>query len=720
MQKNDKNILYMNPLYKIYSNRPGNYVLVGETGGAGKSVMLRCLHDTLLRQSTVSNPKWIPIYFKLSALNMGDSIGEPLYDRVRKLCDTPELGRQQVIKLISKHSDTKFVFLLDGYNEIIFRKVGTGSDVFSELSQEILELNLENVDFIISSRNVEVYRRLKDRTLSELKLLKIRPFTEKQINEYLGIGSNVELPFVANSMMLKMTKRVMEEELMEKEKSVQRITSKYALMNRYFKDELSLKRNEWKEGAEFSINVYQKTFEKYVPFVAFKITKYLIQKALGNDDSKAPLYGRVIWEIYEEDKVNFPDYTPYDINQALKTTGYITDEESIIFSHDSYRDFFAAKAVLEGNESIDAEELEKYMLDLAKVLNGDGKADITPQTQFLELAQFIYEGAKELTEDENPVAKILEDENHLADKEKACNVSFRFYFELAGLYELLDADEKSYELGYLAYDNMPATTGEDPLSEAGVYNFIECCVRKYKPAVGARDCLGIIEQAEKYLSKAEQHIQDMDENQIEKYHRLKRVILSNKAAYYISNYAEDPERALKMQFKTLELAKEYETSATIAEVYRTIMTSYAHIGRACENEKEKAEYYIKAYNAFCDGVSALTGKRNLSEGIGAIEEAERSALVMRPNFVLRALVNELQLLKNDNVPYELKEELFQEAEYQVRYAYEKIKMNVDDSQKNYLIERLKEYDDYLHKIENNSKAIKALQKTVIDYLEKMQ
>lgn len=47
-------------------------------------------------------------------------------------------------------------------------------------------------------------------------------------------------------------------------------------------------------------------------------------------------------------------------------------------------------------------------------------------------------------------------------------------------------------------------------------------------------------------------------------------------------------------------------------------------------------------------------------------------------------------------------------------------MNVDDSQKNYLIERLKEYDDYLHKIENNSKAIKALQKTVIDYLEKMQ
>ena len=536
-------------LLELYEKAPRNYFICADpkvkelTGGMGKTSMMKYLEHEICGKE-VHGKIVIPIYVKMSECNSKSVDSDVLYQYVLKHYRN-HVTKKAIMEMFETSSTHRFLFLLDGINEVNNYVLPSGLTVYDCLAMNIKELiQYENVHVIMTSRmNHELDQLFETRYLCALE--------HEQYRRYLQMKEDEILPetlarLCKNPMLLRMFKCVYEND----REAALSLKTRYDLIGQYFLLDTEYKKNpEWNDHL---LKVRKVVIETIYPYIAF------------NYECKL----KKVFEVCDVPR----NITVELIDKVIRMMG-ILDEE-LNFQHEIIQDYFTVQGFLQRWEYAGARnDVKVFLEELRQNMKYDSSLgmDYQRRTKDMDFCEFLYAAR----------GKNLESYLKKCNLDDAQKLAFYFYYDLAGLYKDLIQPELAEEVGSIAVQLLMKMEVNDSCTAffmADAYNYLGYCLVK-------------IDDSIKYLERAKTILEENDDLS-KKEKRLMGRILSNMGAYYYAR--RDFESAMRWHRAAMEYRQEKDLREDMIHSCRTLMSDYYML-----------KLYDKAYECYLKGLEFL-------------------------------------------------------------------------------------------------------------------
>ncbi len=625
-------------LIERYLSKPGNYI-VEAGGGYGKSTSLKYLAG-FLKDRQVNGKKELAVYIPMAEFNFRNIQAGALLEYLRQFFSM-EVTERAILEMIADSAEEyHYLFLLDGLNEVHNYEVN-GQTVMDHICNDIMRLiSYANVSFIISTRSAEL---IPENLKKEFEILVLQPLSNQAVSRYLGIKDMEMIPghirkMLENPMLLTIFRDIYEK---MPEQAV-KIGNKYELFELYFVQDENLHHHE--EYSDHLLRVRKYVIEKILPAAAFEAECRLLKNEQNSEKDMQEILKKTC------DTCSPPEHTSAGmLREAVFSLGIL--DRNRRFTHELYRDYFAAK----GFEQLNGSDAGDRTADFIELLNGwiehNGRQkELARRTRFLDLADFIFSAVGS-----GLVRKLRS--CGVRSEERILTLAENFYQQLSGVYDDLSEGREAAEIGWIALKHLQeAEQYYHPVEAAQKYSFTYYSIKWDITGDLQKDgkCLEVILNARKILDQVQDDWRDQE------YHRLYGKVLSNIGSYYYKLGQKKGACALEMyetaerfHRQALEYRKKYCDDSALAASYRTLMSDSYQMGN-----------YVQGYRYYCEAMDALNQNRTLEEALvfqkGGIPE----------DLVERAIGSEVKILMEGNEP-ELRARIQAELPNQIRYVYER-------------------------------------------------
>ena len=633
----------MNLLEK-YLSKPDNYQLVG-AGGTGKTTSLQYMQQEMLKERTKlpgTEEVVIPIYIRMAIFNFREIKNEVLYEYIGSYFELENRRAKDLIENMFRENVGKYRFLLmlDGVNELIDKKGEDGENSIYTKFENDLEslLKHSNVNIICSTRNKKGI--FNGNNIKKFNILNMQPLTQEQINTYIHVRSEYFNngffeEILKTPMLLKMFKVVYD----YNSDIAKNLSNKYALIDNYMKAEISLR--EIGEYRDDNQEVRRYILNYVLPYIAYFVEKNMVKR----QGFEGLFFEELLQEAYKNTQENNDGHTKKTVEIILKGMNLVTEE--LIFSHDLIREFFAFKYMKVLIEKHNNEEVASFLGSLIQDIKYAENNKISNQVQNFDFAELMmgYYGGK-------PLEKILQKAG-IGEKESLILVQNLFQ-EIAGVYDDLGSAyfTEGAKYGWKSYTYLQLI--KDSYNEfelASKINFISyCVVKKNSP----KETWELLDRAEEYILLCEKK----NDFELEKVHKLKAKIYSNKGAfYYNEELGNDYFKAIEYYEKSLAVREVIEDENGISICKKNIMQSYYHL----ENYEEAYKYYLVALDKKINNVFSVWYMQTYIHNPKENQDLELA------NLVERGIGTEMNLLSNNELSNTIQNELCYEIPYVFDY-----------------------------------------------------
>ena len=630
---------FNNSLAKTYVQTPRSYFLTADAG-FGKTTILKHFSNILQEKEIYDSygqlQTLVVIYISMYDINMLPSVDiekGPIIELLRKEnIFNHSIDHAGIYEMIKKDTTYRYVFLLDGINEVQNRILGTDS-IYSIIETEIMRLmTYTNVDVIASARSEKILSNrmfvCEDGERATLKVVRLTGMRQvegtpdkKRIVNYLNTEEGVipddlweelECP-----MLLSYYKQILHSDKFDSELK-QNIRCKTDLLDCYYdldimKNTDDIKVNQWD-------NIRREHLLKWVlPGIAFDIEGKMLSLNNENDtyviDTKSIFYD--VCNQYEQYYPDIPGGRENLWNGLIRLQ--ICDEKGK-FIHDIIREYWASKGLfLRMYYSHKDEDIKIFFDDISlNIIRGKDSFEIARQTRHIGLIEIIYEMIQNKTPGKYD---YLCSQYAMARKgsSDAEVIDYRTMFELFVHYmsmldDLHDSDMAA-EVGWFAYDGIPKEKREAVfewyenndkayylvkiLNDMGYSTNNSSIIKNHleENDAGNPNALTLLQNGidivDKMLLK-EIACSDYEKNKL---YVLKGKLLNNIGAYY---YGRDEYYKADSAYKA---AFEYRKNKglDLSVSYKVISSNYFQIGELCKsngNIKEAMQMYKKANEIF--------------------------------------------------------------------------------------------------------------------------
>ena len=292
-----------------------------------------------------------------------------------------EVTERAILEMIADSAEEyHYLFLLDGLNEVHNYEVN-GQTVMDHICNDIMRLiSYANVSFIISTRSAEL---IPENLKKEFEILVLQPLSNQAVSRYLGIKDMEMIPghirkMLENPMLLTIFRISMRRCRSRRVK----IGNKYELFELYFVQDENLHHHE--EYSDHLLRVRKYVIEKILPAAAFEAECRLLKNEQNSEKDMQEILKKTC------DTCSPPEHTSAGmLREAVFSLGIL--DRNRRFTHELYRDYFAAK----GFEQLNGSDAGDRTADFIELLNGwiehNGRQkELARRTRFLDLADFIF------------------------------------------------------------------------------------------------------------------------------------------------------------------------------------------------------------------------------------------------------------------------------------------------------------------------------------------
>lgn len=748
-----------NSLAELYMRRPKSYIMTADAG-FGKTIMLKhfaqILNGTEIYDDDGKLQTMIVVYLSMYDINLmpSDTADKgPIIELLRKLgIINHNVDRAGILEMIKKDESYRYVFLLDGINELHDRH--TGMDyLFSIIEKEINDLtSYGNVDIILSTRSEKILPRsiydtaLNENALSILRLNGMRHeeggADKERILDYLqkdadyvpdDLWEELESP-----MLLKYYKEIIQRN--DESFDYSNIHCKTDLLDCYYNLDIA----KYTDNNE--VNEWDKIRREYLlkwvlPGVAFYVENELI--SLVNSDEAGQIELRT---IFEEVCDKFEQYYPaIPGGRDNLWNGFIRlqiCDENGKFIHDIIREYWASKGLLlRMYYSQEDNEITSFIDNISKnIVRGEKAFEIGRQTRHIGLIEIIYELMESTYGNYEYLCKgyAMARKGNKKPEIFDYKVLFELFFNYMSMLDDLNERDKAAEVGWFAYDGI----SED--NRKAVFNdYLDCenkfrlvyilndmgystnnsdVVREHSPenSLGNPDSLTLISYAKEILEGLLINEDDLSEHDAKKYHVMMGKLINNTGAYYYGR--GDYDKALAFHIEAYDYREKY--GIDLSASYKVISSDYFKLGESsisAGNIPEGYKNFLKSYENFkdylgyrCDKINGTNTQKSML--FSEIDEKMHTKIdYIQIINVLGSQTEILKLFQKTDIPKELFDELFKEMLSELEYCKsvvaQKSRRRMTDTEKK-LVEKKEE-------IRKALKLFYMLQKDEIDELSEL-
>lgn len=626
-------------LAERYYSKPGNYIIEAG-GGHGKSTSLKYLSELSFERRTAGK-KEIPVYIPMAELNFQEAQPGILFDYLKQFFSNKVTVQALKEMIADSRENIQYLFLLDGLNEVHNYEIH-GQTVLDYIYNDILcLLGYENVNILISVRAADL---LPDHLKAHFKLLVLKPLSNEAIDRYLSIEKMTVIPghiqeMLKNPMLLTIFKKLYDWNI---ERAVS-IDNKYDLFELYFRYDSEIHLHAMYSDHLQKVRRY--VVEQVLPYVAFRREYLLLGEEPGCEQKGTELLEEACLSCGYPENVRLP--LVCDVIQSLR----IVDED-LCFTHELFRDYFAAKGLVQAGRDGRSEEMASFLERLTNWLEyRDNRRDLPRRTRFLDLADCIFSVYQ------SDLLKKLKSAGIQPEERRVC-LAARFYQELSGVYDDLSNGAEAARIGWIALDYLKISEPYLPrYIVAKNYSFLYYVVKWDKKET--ERCRRIILHAKAIMDQTDESERDQND------HDLYGKILSNIGSYYYklgTEYKSSGNReescsmfreAETWHLQALDYRIEYCDGTYQAASFRTLMS-----------DAYQLEDYAKGYQYYCEALRVLSPYSSLEESMMFGRDG------IPEDLVERALGSEYELLKR-NSSDSITDRILKDLPGQIRYIYYK-------------------------------------------------
>lgn len=723
------NIKSENPLIKIYEKCPRSYFLIGNAS-FGKTTLLQHfaeeLHGMKIENSDGTTQTLIVIYLPMYDVNLlptGDVEKGPILELLKKKKVLNQvIERSGIIEMINNDISYRYIFLLDGINEIQERHLEVGN-IYKTIGREIINLlDYANVDIIATARTERILfddseNRSKLRELlKSIKLIgmcqddgTMNPKIDKEkVSRYLEVDksyiSDDLWELFESPMLLSYYKKILEQAAKDSSEEtklvledVKKIHCKTDLLDCYYNlditkgnDEIFV--NEWDD-------IRREHLLKWIlPGIAFYVEYAMLSV---NQDKEVEIAD--LKEVFDKVYVQFKEY---DTNMPKDKENLwnglmrlqICDENGK-FIHDIIREYWASKGLFIRLYHSHKDEENKLFIDnLAYNLERrNGRFEIVRQTRHIGLIEVIYEitrnksyGKYDFLCKQYAMARKGTNLAEIVDY----RVIYELFFHYMSMLDDLNERDKAAEVGWFTYDGISDDKRKEVfdsyykdynayrlanmLNDMGYSTNNSDIVKEHNPdnPEGNPDALSLLMESRQILEFLMEDESILTDEEIEKYKVLLGKNINNVGAYYYG--CEQYEKALEKHIEALEYRKNLGINLTAS--YRVIASDYYKLGLECVSKGDDLKgllHFQKAYECFKKYLGYLV-QRNSDQQLKFSEiESDKYNKIDRIQ-VINVLGTQIELLRlsekihSENVEIE---ELLYEMSCELQYCNNLINSN---------------------------------------------
>ena len=656
----------------------GNYIIEAPEG-YGKTTILKYMYNRYRKQLTMGEGEIIPIYIRLADINVKsreDLVDGIILGFVQEQFYTFKTGnatKSSIQEMIRDNRQYRFLFLLDGLNEVINRELESGGRcVFDILNNDLKKrcnddkwfLDYPNVDIIFTTRKsyfiteelLEKQSNWEHRYFQVIKLEKLHLDIRSANSDLLEL---LDIP-----MLAAMYKQMNQEDFMNSECCIK---TKYELLNCFYHLEWTINHNfQLIDTRDERIKI---VLDDILPLIALKIETAMLHYIV--DDGK--LYRKLckngfedlIHDIIDENGFEIQSSWVVEIVEMLNVVN-----QKLQFSHDMIREYWAIRGILWCVRYADNIRYVRDSNDILPMCITDLIRFTYRKEQYEPIRQTLHFGLLETLFSANNGTLITYNIKRAAKKINPDNykkIIFYLYYNYSSILDDENERDKAAQYAWQAYEYMIANKeileAESMYQRANILNSLGYCVNNYKMEMhSGEQIIKILKQAEQFveicLNDEETRRKQAD------YQRaviLKGKILNNIGACYYGVYygITSADQALMWHRRAKEYREEH--CINVSASYRVIASDYF-----------KMSQYDKAYLIYKEFLQySVQGKslveQNTFKKLADYSENNSDAVVI----VLNAIGAECKWIQQDSNEDGIKQYqdlVIKEIPYQLRFC----------------------------------------------------
>ena len=594
----------------------GNYIIEAPEG-FGKTTILKGMYNRYKEQLTMGTGNIIPIYIRLADINVKsreDLIDGIILEFVREqFYSSDEYGiiKTSIQTMIRDNSQYKFLFLLDGLNEVINRELEMGgccvldvlnNDFKKRCSDDKCFFDYPNVDIVVTTRKSsyikeELLEKQADHEHRYFRVVKL----EKLHLDVHSVNSEL-LELLDTPMLAGMYKQISKEDL---KKDKLNIKTKYELLNCFYNLEMVIDHNfQLTDARDKRIKI---VLDDILPLIALKIEAAMLHYIA--DDGK--LYREMCQRGLNSLVEDIIDENGFEV-QSSWVTGMVemlnVVDQTLQFSHDMIREYWAIRGVnwcIRYADNIfyakdENDVLQMFITDLIRFTYRKERYEPIRQTLHLGLLETLFSANKGILFDSKLEQAVIE-----IDQKSYKRILFYLYYNYSSILDDENEREQAAKYAWQAYeymlDNKDIIEMESMYQRANIYNSLGYCVNNYKMETHTGEqTLEILKQADHFVEIC---LNDKEVRKKSDVYRkavvLKGKILNNIGACYYGAYygAKYCDQALEWHQRSKKYREEHE--ANVSASYRVIASDYFKMSQYDKSYmiyKEFLQYSVQGDN----------------------------------------------------------------------------------------------------------------------------
>lgn len=653
----------------------GNYIIEAPEG-YGKTTTLKTLYNDCKHDLEQGDGKTIPVFIRMADINVKplefvNNLGV-IFAFVQEQyfnTNSSKATISQIIGMIKEATDYRFLFLLDGLNEVVNRELTpNGLRVLDVLENELKSqgnswfIDYQNVDIIITTRNKaviseELYERQENTKHRLFKIIHLEKLKSSQ--DY-----NMEMTELLSTPMLAAMYGRMQESI-SKEKKDGKMT-KYELLSCYYELETVLNNN--KAFKDYKDKRVELVLDQVLPMIALKIETAMLRLIDKNDNGKEfrEMQGRGIFKIVEEIlKEQDIELSLQVAVQTIKMMNII--DEDLYFSHDMIREFWTVRGIYWCTRYRDyilySDQLKLLFEYIIKFTDRKDYYDPIRQTMHIGLMETIFSSWNgEIVNDRfEEVLKSI-----YAHEYK--HILFQFIYNYCSILDDEVQRKAAARYAWQAYDYLKKNQDVEETyvvegknyELSGIYNSLGYCTNNAKiEGRSGEEVVCLLGRAKELAESI--RFDGLSNSKILKIKILIGKIYNNLGACYYGAYYKDYKRALEWH----EKARNYrmDNGIDLHASYRVIASDYFMLQEYQKSFEEYKKFLLYISDGCSDRLSNL--KEVFIEKLKDYRYSSEIIIV-----ILNAIGAECKLILTKFMNQDLRNEVFYEVQKEMPYQLE--------------------------------------------------